>query len=158
MAARGGLLKLLDAYIAIGGDASDFDKVVDQSEAKAKAAGGRLESAFSPRKVLGALGAAAGLAFGVALTEGANLNNAMSELKRSTGMVGAEADKAQASLANMYSRNLQGFDEIGAVMATVYTGFGLTGAAADALTQKFLSFGTSSIQSASSAASYFDLI
>ncbi len=40
MAARGGLLKLLDAYIAIGGDASEFDRVVAQSEAKAKAAGG----------------------------------------------------------------------------------------------------------------------
>jgi len=116
MAARGGLLKLLDAYIAIGGDAADFDKVVDQSEAKAKAAGGRLESAFSPRKVLGALGAAAGAVFGIATTGANELDAAMHQLQADTGMTDSAAKSAEHSMAGMYQHNLQGFAEIGATM------------------------------------------
>src|SRR5450759_6001631 len=105
MAARGGLLKLLDAYIAIGGDAADFDKVVDQSEAKAKAAGGRLESAFSPRKVLGALGTAAGAVLGVTLGVAGQLDAAMRQLQADTGMTDAQAKAAEHSLAGMAKNN-----------------------------------------------------
>jgi hypothetical protein len=107
---------------------------------------------------LGAIGATIGAGFGIAITQGAALNDAMSELKRSTGMVGDEAARAQTSLEGMYSRNIQGFAEIGAVMATVRTGLGLTGDAADAMTQKILTYAVATKQDASVAASDFDKI
>jgi Phage-related minor tail protein len=158
MAARGGLLKLLDAYIAIGGDAADFDKVVDQSEAKAKAAGGRLESAFSPRKVLGALGAAAGAVLGVAMTGANQLDAAMRQLQADTGMTDSAAKSAEHSMAGMYQNNLQGFAEIGASMAVVINGLDLTGAAADAMTEKFLKFETATGQGADAVSAFHEIL
>ena len=140
MAARGGLLQLLDAYIAIGGDATEFDRVVDQSEAKAKKAGGRLESAFSPRRVLGALGAVAGAAFGAALAGANQLDEATRNLAADTGMTAVEAKAAEHAMAGMYRNNLQGFDAIGAAMAKVHNDLGLVGQAADDTTARFLKF------------------
>jgi hypothetical protein len=54
----------------------------------------------------------------------------------------------------MYRNNLQGFDEIGQVMAQVHNDLGLTGDAADAASEKFLKFGTATGQDAAGAVSH----
>ncbi len=157
--ASGGLLKLLDAYIAIGGDTAGFDAALSQSEAKAKSAGNRIESAFSPKRVFGALagaaGALTGAAFSVALTGANELDAATRKLQADTGMTADAANAAEKAIAGMYQHNLQGFDQIGAAMAVVVNGLDLTGTAADAMTQKFLTFATATGQEAAPAVSSF---
>jgi phage-related minor tail protein len=90
------------------------------------------------KAVGGAVGSVAGLAFGSLVNGSVALDAATRQLQADTGMTADEADRAQKSLAGMYSRNLQGFDEIGRAMASVHNDLGLTGDAADATTQKFL--------------------
>jgi len=138
MAARGGLLKLLDAYIAIGGDASEFDRVVAQSEAKAKAAGDRIEGAFSPRRVLGALAVASAAAFGVMTKGGLELNETLTNVQARSGAVGAQWDAMSAAIQRQNRRTTLSLAEIGDGMAAIKTDLGATadeiGMASDRLT------------------------
>jgi hypothetical protein len=157
MAARGGLLKLLDAYIAIGGDTAGFDAALAQSESKAKSSGERIANLFTPSKVFAALATAAGAAFGMALTGANQLDAATKRLVADAGLTGKAADDASHSLAGMYKNNLQGFDAIGAAMAKVHNDMGLVGQAADDETQRFLTFQKATGQ-ASDAVTEFDRI
>jgi len=138
MAARGGLLKLLDAYIAIGGDASEFDRVVAQSEAKAKAAGDRIEGAFSPRRVLGALAVASAAAFGVMTKGGLELNETLTNVQARSGAVGAQWDAMSAAIQRQNRGTTLSLAEIGDGVAAIKTDLGATadeiGMASDRLT------------------------
>ncbi len=103
----------------------------------------------------GALGAGAGLAFAAVVSGARELDAATKQLQADTGMTAEEADKAEHALAGMYEHNLQGYQEIGAALAVVINGLDLTGAAADAMTQKFLTFATATGQEAAPAVSSF---
>ena len=138
MPARGGALKLLDAFIAIGGDASDFDRVVDQSEAKAKKAGDRIESAFSPRRVIGALATATGAVFGLMAKGGIELNETLTNVQARSGAVGAQWDAMSTAIQRQNRRTTLSLQEIGDGVAAIKTDLGATadevGLASDRLT------------------------
>ena len=157
MAASGGLLKLLDAYIAIGGDTAGFDAALGQSEAKAKSSGERIASLFSPSKVFTALATVAGAAFGVAMAGANQLDAATKRLVADTGLTGKAAEDAGHSLANMYKNNLQGFDAIGAAIAKVHNDMGLVGEAADEETQRFLTFQKATGQTSDAVKEFDDI-
>jgi Phage-related minor tail protein. len=104
----------------------------------------------------GAIGAGIGLGVGAVLTGANQLDAATRQLQADTGMTAQEAGKAEHALAGMYRNNLQGFDAIGAAMAKVHNDLGLTGAAADATTAKFLKFSTATGQDAAAAVTQAD--
>lgn len=99
------------------------------------------------------IGMVAGAAFSMALTGANELDAATKQLQADTGMTAEEAKNAEHALAGMYKTNLQGFDEIGATMAVVVNGLHLTGDAAAAATQQFLTFATATGQNAADAVS-----
>jgi hypothetical protein len=138
MAARGGLLKLLDAYIAIGGDMSGFDAAIAQSEGKAKAAGDRIESAFSPRRVLGALATVSAAAFGVMTKGGLDLNETLTNVQARSGATGAQWDAMSNAIQRQNRRTTLSLTEIGDGVAAITTDLqasaGEVGMAADRLT------------------------
>lgn len=101
------------------------------------------------------VGAAAGFAFGAIVTGANELDAATRQLQADTGMTADEARDAEHALAGMFKNNLQGFEEIGAVMAVVHNELGLTGDAANTASEKFLKFGEATGQNAAAAASNF---
>ncbi len=138
MAGSGGLLRLLDAYIAIGGDTSGFDAALGQSEAKAKAAGDRIESTFSPRRVLGALATASAAAFGVMTKGGLDLNETLTNVQARSGATGAQWDAMSNAIQRQNRRTTLSLTEIGDGVAAITTDLqasaGEVGMAADRLT------------------------
>jgi hypothetical protein len=134
----GGLLKLLDAYVAVGGDLSGFDRAVDESEAKARKAGDRLEQAFSPRKLLGALATGAAAGFGIMAKGGADLNQTLTEIQARSGAVGAQWDAMSEAIQRQNRRTTLSLQEIGDGVAAIKTDLGAAadevGLASDRLT------------------------
>jgi hypothetical protein len=104
----------------------------------------------------GAIGAGIGLAVASGLNAANELDAATRQLQADTGMTADEAKRAETAIAGMYKNNLQGFDAIGAAMAKVHNDLGLTGAAADAATEKFLKFSTATGQDAAAAVTQAD--
>ena len=66
MAARGGILKLLDAYVSIGGDTSGLDKAIDDSA----------DHALKVKNSSGTVTAAGGAGAGIALAHGCRVGRA----------------------------------------------------------------------------------
>jgi hypothetical protein len=106
--ASGGILKILDAFIAVNGDMSGFDAALATSEAKAQSSGARIASLLTPSRVFSALATAAGAAFGIAMSGANDLDAATRKLQADTGMTATEATKAEKALAAMYQNNPPG--------------------------------------------------
>ena len=86
------------------------------------------------------LGVAGGALFGIAAKGGAELTEAVAKYRAETGATAAEAEAAQASIGKLYKNNVAGFETLGAVLASVKTNLGLTGAAGEKAAQRILDF------------------
>ncbi len=137
-------------------DTGEFEVSAAKAADRAGADMGSRMGARLKKAAGGFLGASAGAAFGVALSGANQLDAATRQLQADTGMTATEAARAEHAMAGMYRGNLQGFDQIGAAMARVHNDLGLSGAAADAATAKFLKFGTATGQDAAGAVASFD--
>jgi hypothetical protein len=142
--ASGGLLRLLDAYIAIGGDTSGYDAALTRAEAKAKASGDRISGLFTPSKVFGALAGAAGAAMGAglasAISGATKLNELAGDYQVQTGANATEAKAFSGVLNDLFKNAHQSYDEIAATLIGLKTHFDLDGAAAKALAATILDF------------------
>lgn len=137
MGPRSAALKLLDAYIAIGGDASGFTTTLEGAEREAKAAGERVERSFSPRRVIGALATAAAAGFAVMTKGAADLNAALAETQARSGAVGAQWEAMAAAIARQNRRTTLSLAEISEGITAIKTDLRASaeevGATADAL-------------------------
>ncbi len=86
------------------------------------------------------LGAGAGALFGIAARGGAELTETVAKYRAATGATAEEAEAAQASIAKLYKNNVAGFEMLGAVLASVKTNLGLTGAAGEKAAQRILDY------------------
>ena len=114
---------------------------------------GKLKSA-----ALGGMGALGGAGLSAAISGANELDAAMRQLQADTGMTDAAAKLAEHSIAGMYGNNLQGIGEIGKTLAVVINGLDLTGAAADAMTEKFLKFETATGQDSSAVSAFHEIL
>lgn len=117
--------------------------------------GGKMGTAL--KATVGALaGGIAGAMFSAASQGALQLNDAVSSFQAATGATAEEAKSAQSAIADLYKTNLQGFDEIGSVLATLRTDLGLTQEEAEAAADSFLEFATATGQDGAQAVSAFD--
>src|ERR1035437_4561903 len=107
---------------------------------------------------LAVAGAAVGAAFGIAITAGAELDDAMGQLKADTGMVGEEADNAKQALVGMYQGGIESMAQIGETMAKVRSDFGLTGDAANETAKDYMTFETATKQDSSAVDEFSKII
>lgn len=130
-------------------------KFVADAQATADTAGEAMRQRLNA-KIKAGIGAGVGVAFGIAAKGAADLDAASSKLIADTGLVGDAAVQAKEQLASLYRDNLQGFEQIGTVLAKIHTDMGVTGDAAKALAQDFLNFADATGQDATEAVKSFD--
>jgi hypothetical protein len=147
-----------DIWLRVLADANGFEAdLVKQTGPAADRAGATLGQKLGAGMKM-AIGAAAGALVGVATSQGAELDATMRQLQADTGMTDAAAQAAAKSIASMYAGNLQGITDIGKSMAVVVNGLDLTGAAADAMTQKFLTFETATGQDSTAVSAFHEIL
>jgi hypothetical protein len=149
------MASVADLFASLFLDDSQFQaQIVRSADKGALTAGQRISKGLGKALTTG-LGALAGAGFGMMVQGATELDAATQKLTADTGLTGQAAKDAEGAIAGMYQHNLQGFDQIGAAMAVVINGLDLTGAAADAMTEKFLEFATATGQEAAPAVSSF---
>lgn len=132
-----------DLFFTFRGD--DGQLQVDASKAGDKAGqtlGQRLSAGAKTGAKAGlvGLGAGAGALFGIAAKGGAELTETVAKYRAETGATAEEAEAAQASIGKLYRNNIAGFETLGAVLASVKTNLGLTGAEGEKAAQRILDF------------------
>lgn len=147
-------LTVADAAIAIGGDLTGYDRSLVDAERRATTAGERITGAVKGVAKAGLTVVAAGA--GVALKGLLELDAIQADFAASTGATADEAARAGKAINEMAGRNLQPMREIGRALAKVNTDLGLTGAAAEETTERFLRFARATKQDAADAVVAFD--
>jgi hypothetical protein len=138
-------LNIGDVMMRVLADMDGFEADVTK---KATAAGDKAGATMGQRLKrgmtvgLGAVGAGAGLLFGVAARGAAELSDAMARFQAETGATAEELKSARKSVLELSKTNLQSFDEIAATQAALRTDLGLTQEQAEANTDAFLKYGT----------------
>ncbi len=119
-------MNIADLYFAFRGD--DKQLLVDAGKAGDKA-GDVLATRMSKAASAGLkiLGASAGALLGIAAKGGQQLTEATAAYRAETGATAEEAAVAQKSIAKLYQTNTQGFEELGATLASVKVNLGLAG-------------------------------
>ncbi len=140
-----GGLNIGDVFMRVLADMTGFETDVTK---QASLAGDKAGKTLGQRLKVGmtagfsAVGAGAGLVFGVAARGAAELTNAMADFQRETGATQDELESARKSVLELSKTNLQSFDEIARTQAALRTDLGLTQAEAEKATDKFLKYGT----------------
>ena len=141
MPAQGGLLKFLDAYVAFHGDMSGLDRDIEKSEQKAKAAGDRVQRAFSPRQVIGALAGAAAIGLAAATKGGIELNETLTNVQARSGAVGAQWDAMSNAIQRQNRRTTLSLGEIGDGVQAIKTDLGATAQEIEMAADRLTDFG-----------------
>lgn len=102
------------------------------------------------------LGAAGGALFGVAAKGGAALTETVAKYRAETGATAQEAQAAQASIGKLYRNNVEGFETLGALLASVKTNLGLTGAEGEAAADRLTKYAKVTGQDGVAAVGAFD--
>lgn len=102
------------------------------------------------------LGAAGGALFGVAAKGGAELTETVAKYRAETGATAQEAQAAQASIGKLYRNNVEGFETLGALLASVKTNLGLTGAEGEAAADRLTKYAKVTGQDGVAAVGAFD--
>jgi hypothetical protein len=140
----------------------DDTKFQSDAEKAGQRAGDKVGATMSTRMAAGlkaglvGLGAAGGLLFTAASRGGAELKAAVVDFQAATGATAEEAEAAQGSIKRLYQSNLNGFEELGGVLASVRQNLGLTGDAGEVAAQRILDYAKVTGQDAVGATEAFD--
>lgn len=151
-----------DLILKIIADATGFEADLTKTAGKAgdtagKTLGQRMGAAV---KANGAaiIGGAMAAGIGIATRGLLELENVTADFAAATGASADEADRAGKAINAMAGRNIQPLGEVGAALTKVYTDLGLTGDAAEQVTQQFLTFARATKQNTTEAVVAFDNI
>ncbi len=152
-------LNIGDVFMRVLADMTGFEADVTKAATKAgdKAGttmGQRMRTGVT--RGLSAVGAGAGLLFGVAARGAAELTDAMARFQAETGATSEELDRARKSVLELSKTNIHSFAEIADTQAALRTQMGLTQEQAEANTEAFLKYGTATGQVAADAVAGFD--
>lgn len=148
-----------DIFLRVLADVEGFQAdVVDKAGKAGDAAGLTLGQRMGAAvKANGAklIGGALALAGGIAIKGLQELRSIEAEFRAETGATADEATRAGKAILAMSGRNIAPMEEIGKTLTRVYTDLHLTGDAAAAATQQFLTFGRATGQNAVDAVGLF---
>jgi len=151
-------LNIGDVFLALHADGSKFQaEAVSQAQKAGDAAGTTLGSRIGSAATIAFRGGLALLSAGAAIaTRGlVELDDAVAQFTADTGASKVEADAAGKAILAMSAKNIQPIKEIGATLGAVVNALGLTGDAAAAMTQTFLTFARATGQDATEAVQSF---
>lgn len=103
-------------------------------------------------------GAAIGAGFGIAITQGNELNSVTQRLAADTGLAGDAFGQQSDAIDNLYSHSLESMQTVEASLATEISGFDLTGQAADAATAEVIKYEEATGQGATAVGALKDII
>ena len=130
--------------LQITGDSSGLQAAMAKAGTAEQQAEAQTQKLTTAHKALTATlsiaGAIGGAAFGAMLAGANQLNAATTKLGADTGLSGAALQQQGQAIDSLYKNSLQSMDSIESSLATVISGFHLTGQAADDLTAQFLTY------------------
>jgi hypothetical protein len=134
-------IKILDAFVGVAGDLTEFDKSVEQSEQKALTMGQRISNALTPRNLFKAFAGAASAAFALASKEGLELSQTLNEVQSETGATGADWEAMQRVVQRENGRTTESLGEIGGAVIAMRQDLQLGAADIDKYADRFFNFG-----------------
>lgn len=134
-------IKLLDAFVSIGGDTTDYDRAIADSEAKTAGVGQRLAKALNPRALFGIMSKVAGAAFAVMTKQGLELNQVLNDLQTETGAVGDDWEAMQKVVRRENGRTTESIDAIAETVKVMRQDLHLTGVEIDKYADRIFNAG-----------------